>query len=246
VGGEPPGSIAVSIDRLGAPLRGRSPRPAELMDGAAVARRLLDETRERAAAVHDIRGRAPALATVLVGDDPASHTYVKMKVKRCRAVGIDSVRHDLLSSTSTVEAVELVQRLVADPMVAVILVQHPMPPHVDERAVFEAISLAKDVDGVTAGSFLSMANGGDVGFASCTPAGIIALLDAYQVQIAGQHAVVIGRSAILGKPAAMLLLGRDATVTICHSKTCDLPHLVAEAEHCCRGRGALAPGADPR
>jgi methylenetetrahydrofolate dehydrogenase (NADP+) / methenyltetrahydrofolate cyclohydrolase len=206
--------------------------PAELMDGASVARRLLADTQMRAAGVSERRGRAPVLATVLIGDDPASHTYVRMKVNRCRQVGIDSVRHHLLSSMSTEQAVDLVRRLVADPTIDGILVQHPMPQHINERAVFEAISPEKDVDGVTAASFLSMANGAGAraGFSSCTPAGIMALLDVYQVPIAGQHAVVVGRSAILGKPSAMLLLGRDATVTICHSKTTNLGHFVAGAD----------------
>jgi 5,10-methylene-tetrahydrofolate dehydrogenase/methenyl tetrahydrofolate cyclohydrolase len=116
---------------------------------------------------------------------------------------------NLPPSTSTKQAVELVRQLVVDRLIDGILVQHPMPPHIDERAVFEAISVDKDVDGVTAGSFLSMANGVAAGFGSCTPEAIMALLDAYQVPIAGWHAVVFGRSAILGKPAALLLFGRD-------------------------------------
>ena len=203
--------------------------PAELMNGSAVAQQILHTTSTRAAAFERQHGRSPALATVLVGDDPASHTYVRMKVDRCRKVGIRSVRHDLVESTSTAKAEELVARLSADPAVDGILVQHPMPSHIDERRVFDAIAPGKDVDGVTSASFAAMSFG-EPGFASCTPAGIIALLDAYQVRIAGQHAVVVGRSAILGKPVAMLLLGRDATVTICHSRTQDLSALVATAD----------------
>jgi methylenetetrahydrofolate dehydrogenase (NADP+)/methenyltetrahydrofolate cyclohydrolase len=203
--------------------------PAELMNGSAVAQQILHTTATRAAAFERQHGRSPALATVLVGDDPASHTYVRMKVDRCRKVGIRSVRHDLVESTSTAKAEELVARLSADPAVDGILVQHPMPSHIDERRVFDAIAPGKDVDGVTSASFAAMSIG-EPGFASCTPAGIIALLDAYQVRIAGQHAVVVGRSAILGKPVAMLLLGRDATVTICHSRTQDLSALVATAD----------------
>ena len=204
--------------------------PAALMDGAAVARRSLDDTRTRVSAYRETSGRTPRLATVLVGDDPASHTYVRMKVNRCRQVGIDSLRRDLPAESTTAQVVEAVDALVADESVDGILVQHPMPAHIDERVVFDAISRGKDVDGVTANAFLDMANGIEETFAACTPAGIVALLDAYEVPIAGKHVVVIGRSPILGKPAAMLLLGRDATVTICHSKTRGLSQFVSEAD----------------
>jgi methylenetetrahydrofolate dehydrogenase (NADP+)/methenyltetrahydrofolate cyclohydrolase len=203
---------------------------AALMDGTAVARRSLDDTRTRVSAYRETTGRTPRLATVLVGDDPASHTYVRMKVNRCRQVGIDSLRRDLPAESTTAQVVETVDELVADESVDGILVQHPMPAHIDERAVFDAISRGKDVDGVTANAFLDMANGQEETFAACTPAGIVALLDAYEVPIAGKHVVVIGRSPILGKPAAMLLLGRDATVTICHSKTRGLSQFVSEAD----------------
>ena len=204
--------------------------PAALMDGAAVARRSLDDTRSRVSAYRETSGRTPRLATVLVGDDPASHTYVRMKVNRCRQVGIDSLRRELPAESTTAQVVATVDDLVADDDVDGILVQHPMPAHIDERAVFDAISRGKDVDGVTANAFLDMANGQEGTFAACTPAGIVALLDAYEVPLAGKHVVVIGRSPILGKPAAMLLLGRDATVTICHSKTRGLSHFVSEAD----------------
>lgn len=198
---------------------------AELMDGTAVARQILQQTAERAAEVEQRSGRAPSLATVLIGADPASHTYVKMKVNRSRAAGIRSIRHDLPHETTTPAAVELVTALSDDPAVDGILVQHPMPDHIDERQVFDAISPFKDVDGVTGASFAAMAMS-EPGFASCTPAGIMALLDAYHVPVEGSHAVVIGRSAILGKPVAMLLLGRNATVTICHSRTRNLQQIV--------------------
>ena len=203
---------------------------AALIDGAAVARQSLEKTRERVASLHRSAGRVPKLATVLVGDDPASHTYVRMKVNRCRQVGIESLRRELPESSTTAEVIEAVEELAADDAVDGILVQHPMPGHIDERAVFDAIGRGKDVDGVTAGSFSDMAEGVAEGFASCTPAGILALLDAYQVPIAGKHVVVVGRSAILGRPAAMMLLARDATITICHSKTRDLARFVSEAD----------------
>ena len=204
--------------------------PAALMDGAALARRSLDETKERVARVHLSSGRPPKLATVLVGDDPASHTYVRMKVNRCQQVGIASLRRDLPESSTTADVVDVVADLVADAEVDGILVQHPMPDHIDERAVFDAISRGKDVDGVTVGSAADLSEGGEEGFDSCTPAGIIALLDAYEVPIAGKHVVVVGRSAILGRPAAMMLLARDATITICHSKTRGLAQFVSEAD----------------
>ncbi len=195
-----------------------------------MAQRLLDETRDRVAAYRVATGRTPRLATVLVGDDPASQTYIRMKVNRCRQVGMDSVRRDLPVHCTTSDVVGVVEDLVADDEIDGILVQHPMPAHIDERSVFAAISQGKDVDGVTPGCSSGAAAGTEDGFASCTPAGIVALLDAYQVPIAGKHVVVVGRSAILGKPAAMMLLGRDATVTICHSKTRGLALFVSEAD----------------
>jgi len=202
---------------------------AIMMDGVPLAQQILQETGLRAAQFDRLTGRAPALATVLVGDDPASRTYVRMKTNRCRSVGIDSVRHDLPTDASTDQVLDLVTRLADDGVIDGILVQHPMPAHINERQVFDAIRPVKDVDGVTSASFMAMAMGGP-GFASCTPAGIMALLDAYQVPLAGHHAVVVGRSPILGKPAAMLLLGRDATVTICHSRTQHLNEVVGTAD----------------
>lgn len=200
-----------------------------VMDGTAVANRILNETRDRAAKFERSHGRKPCLATVPVGDDPASHTYVRMKANRCRTTGLDSQRHHLPQTACTTQAVELVTELARDNAVDGILVQHPMPAQIDERQVFEAITPDKDVDGVTHASFSAMALGG-TGFQSCTPGGIIALLDAYGVEPAGQHAVVIGRSPILGKPIGMLLLARDATVTYCHSKTTNLSAVIATAE----------------
>lgn len=202
---------------------------ATVIDGTAVAKRILDETRQRAAKFERSHGRKPCLATVLVGDDPASHTYVRMKGNRCRTTGLDSRHHQLPQTASTCQVVELVTELAHDDAIDGILVQHPMPAQIDEREVFEAITPDKDVDGVTLTSFSAMALGGR-GFQSCTPGGIMRLLDAYDVDPAGQHAVVIGRSPILGKPVGMLLLGRDATVTYCHSKTTNLSAVVAAAD----------------
>jgi methylenetetrahydrofolate dehydrogenase (NADP+) / methenyltetrahydrofolate cyclohydrolase len=202
---------------------------ATLIGGQTIARRVLDATAERAARFQRVHGRRPCLAAVLVGNDPASDTYVRMKANRCAEVGIESRRVNLAASTTTEQLVDLLRGLSADRMVDGILLQHPTPAHVDERAAFDAILPGKDVDGVTGASFAAMAFG-TPGFASCTPAGIMHLLDAYDVPLSGRRAVVIGRSAILGKPVGMLLLAQDATVTYCHSRTVDLAAHIAEAD----------------
>ncbi len=202
---------------------------ATIMDGHRVAQDLLDATAKRAAEVRRSRGRKPCLATVLVGDDPASRTYVRMKTNRCAQNGLDSRHVELPATATTAEVVDAIGALSADPGVDGILVQHPVPRGVDERAAFEAIAPAKDVDGVTGASFAAMAFGLP-GPVSCTPGGILRLLDAYDVELSGTHAVVVGRSPILGRPVGMLLLGRDATVTYCHSRTADLAAHVASAD----------------
>ncbi|MFC7264329.1 bifunctional 5,10-methylenetetrahydrofolate dehydrogenase/5,10-methenyltetrahydrofolate cyclohydrolase [Streptomyces lutosisoli] len=202
---------------------------AQLMDGAGLARRIVEETAKRAAGLKDRTGMAPCLATVLVGEDPASVTYVRMKQNRCRKAGIESRHVALPAGTTTAELVDTLTALSADPTVHGILLQHPVGPHIDERAAFEAIAPDKDVDGVTLSSYSAMSFGLP-GFVSCTPGGIMRLLDEYDVDPAGKRAVVVGRSAILGKPVGMLLLGRDATVTYCHSRTTDLSSVVREAD----------------
>ncbi|GII82337.1 bifunctional protein FolD [Sphaerisporangium siamense] len=204
-------------------------RTARLMDGTRLAARIIETS---SAAAEDVRrrtGTAPCLATVLVGEDPASVTYVRMKRARCEKAGIRSRHVALPASVGTGDLVQAITELSQDPGVHGILLQHPVGPHIDERAAFEAIAPEKDVDGVTMHSFAAMGFGLP-GFASCTPAGIMRLLDEYGVDLAGKHAVVVGRSAILGKPAGMLLLGRDATVTYCHSRTADLPSIVRQAD----------------
>lgn len=202
---------------------------ARLMDGTALARRIVGETAQKAAALADRTGTPPCLATVLVGEDPASVTYVRMKQNRCRKAGIDSRHVALPARTGTEELVGTLRSLSRDPAVHGILLQHPVGEHIDERAAFEAIAPEKDVDGVTSASFAAMSFGLP-GFVSCTPGGILRLLDAYGVDLAGKRAVVVGRSAILGRPVGMLLLARDATVTYCHSRTADLPSVLREAD----------------
>ncbi|MEV8539734.1 bifunctional 5,10-methylenetetrahydrofolate dehydrogenase/5,10-methenyltetrahydrofolate cyclohydrolase [Streptomyces sp. NPDC051572] len=202
---------------------------ARLMDGSALARRIVEDTAKKAADLTERTGTAPCLATVLVGADPASVTYVRMKQNRSRKAGIESRHVELPATTTTAELVGTLDELSADPTVHGILLQHPMGEHIDERAAFEAIAAEKDVDGVTFASFASMSFGLP-GFVSCTPGGIMRLLDEYDVDPSGKRAVVVGRSAILGKPAGMLLLARDATVTYCHSRTRDLSAVVREAD----------------
>jgi methylenetetrahydrofolate dehydrogenase (NADP+) / methenyltetrahydrofolate cyclohydrolase len=202
---------------------------ARLMDGVALSRKILEASSLRAEAFADHAGRRPCLAAVLVGNDPASITYVKMKQNRCARTGVESRLLELPETATTRAVVDAIRGLSDDPSVDGILLQHPVPEGVDERAAFEAISPLKDVDGVTKDSFASMSFGLP-GFASCTPAGIIRLLDAYDVDLSGKHAVVLGRSPILGKPVGMLLLARDATVTFCHSRTQQLADVVRTAD----------------
>ncbi|MFF8905691.1 bifunctional 5,10-methylenetetrahydrofolate dehydrogenase/5,10-methenyltetrahydrofolate cyclohydrolase [Streptomyces olivaceoviridis] len=202
---------------------------ARLMDGTAPARRIVEDTAKKAAALTERTGTAPCLATVLVGEDPASVTYVRMKQTRSRKAGIESRHVALPATTTTDELVTTLRELSADPGVHGILLQHPVGDHIDERAAFEAIGPEKDVDGVTFASFAAMSFGLP-GFVSATPGGILRLLDEYGVDPAGKRAVVVGRSAILGKPVGMLLLARDATVTYCHSRTRELSAVVREAD----------------
>jgi len=202
---------------------------AELMDGKTLSREIVSSAAKRAAGLTAATGRPPCLATVIVGDDPASVTYVRMKRNRSKTAGIESVHVGLPEETTTEELVEVIGGLSADPNVHGILLQHPVPAHIDERAAFEAIAPHKDVDGVTMHSFAAMAFG-EPGFASATPGAIMRLLDAYHVDPTGKHAVVIGRSPILGKPVGMMLLARNATVTYCHSRTVDLPSITRTAD----------------
>jgi methylenetetrahydrofolate dehydrogenase (NADP+) / methenyltetrahydrofolate cyclohydrolase len=194
--------------------------PAELMNGTELSREIVAGAAKRAAEL-TAAGTTPCLATVIVGEDPASVTYVRMKQSRSGKAGIASRHVALPEETTTQQLVDEISDLSADPDVHGILLQHPVPEHIDERAAFEAIAPHKDVDGVTMHSFAAMAFG-EPGFASATPGAIMRLLDAYNVDPSGKHAVVIGRSPILGKPVGMLLLGRNATVTYCHSRTRDL------------------------
>lgn len=204
--------------------------PAQILDGKALAKKTEQELAQRVA---DLKarsnGQAPILATILVGDDPASATYVKMKGNACQRIGMESLRIELPASTSTDELLAKIDELNNDPNVHGILLQHPVPEQIDERRCFDAISLEKDVDGVTCLGFGRMSMGEEA-YGCATPKGIMRLLEAYDIELEGKHAVVVGRSAILGKPMAMMLLGANATVTICHSRTKNLPELVRQAD----------------
>jgi methylenetetrahydrofolate dehydrogenase (NADP+)/methenyltetrahydrofolate cyclohydrolase len=202
---------------------------AKILDGKALAKEFEATLRARVENIIANTGKVPVLATILVGDDPASHTYVNMKATACKRVGMESMRLLLPESTSTAELLLQIQELNANPNVHGILLQHPVPRHIDERLCFDAIDVRKDVDGVTSQGFGLMAMGIPA-YGSATPAGIMTLLKNNCVEIAGKHAVVVGRSAILGKPMAAMLLNADATVTVCHSKTRDLQAIVAQAD----------------
>ncbi len=203
---------------------------ALVLDGKALAAKSEAELQERVARLKEKSGgKTPILATILVGDDPASATYVRMKGNACRRVGMESLAIELPSDTSTEQLLDKIDELNANPDVHGILLQHPTPPQIDERACFDAIDLAKDVDGVTCLGFGRMAMG-EPAYGCATPQGIMRTLEAYEVELEGKHAVVVGRSPILGKPMAMMLLNENATVTICHSRTRDLPELVRQAD----------------
>ncbi|CAH1195345.1 Bifunctional protein FolD protein [Paenibacillus allorhizoplanae] len=199
-----------------------------ILDGNRVATDMKEALKGR---INQLAGKGiiPCLATILVGGDPSSATYVKMKGNACKRLGIRSIRIELPEHTSTADLIAEIQKLNVDPSVHGILLQHPVPHHIDERAAFEAIGIEKDVDGVTTLGFAQNAFG-FANFPSCTPAAILAIMDYYRISMEGKHAVVIGRSPILGKPVSMMLLNRNATVTTCHSKTANLEEMIRLAD----------------
>ena len=204
--------------------------PAIVLDGKTLSQQTEAELGARVAAIRSRSGgQIPILATILVGDDPASATYVRMKQNACKRVGMESIAVEMPASTTTAELLATIRDLNANPRCHGILLQHPVPAQIDERACFDAIELAKDVDGVTCLGFGRMAMG-EHAWGSATPAGIMRLLEAYEIPLAGRHAVVVGRSPILGKPMALMLLNANCTVTICHSRTQDLAQHVSRAD----------------
>ncbi len=202
---------------------------ALILDGKAIAKRTETELSSRVTTLKEKTGQTPILATILVGDDPASATYVKMKGNACERIGMGSLKVTLPSETTTNELLDKIQELNTDPNVHGILLQHPVPSHIDERVCFDAISLEKDVDGVTCWGYGRMAMGEEA-YGCATPKGIMRLLEAYNLPLAGKHAVVVGRSPILGKPMAAMLLNANATVTICHSRTKGLENHIRNAD----------------
>ncbi len=201
---------------------------SKILDGKALAQLAEEDIKVSVSKLKE-KGITPTLATILVGLDPASATYVKMKQNACARLGMDSIAVELSKDTTTEELLEAIEKLNADSNVHGILLQHPVPSQINERQCFDAISVEKDVDGVTCIGFGQMTMGENA-FGSCTPAGIMRMLEHYEVEISGKNAVVVGRSPILGKPMAMMLLNKNATVTICHSRTANLQEHIQNAD----------------
>ena len=201
---------------------------AIILDGKELSKISEESIKERVSKLSE-KGIKPTLATVLVGNDPASETYVKMKRNTCARVGMESIAVELSESTSTEELLKTIHNLNDDKNVHGILLQHPVPSQIDERLCFDAIDISKDVDGVTCLGFGNMSMGIDA-YGSCTPAGIIRLIEHYQIDVQGLNAVVVGRSPILGKPMSMMLLNLNATVTICHSRTQNIENIIKNAD----------------
>ncbi|MFW5728723.1 MAG: tetrahydrofolate dehydrogenase/cyclohydrolase catalytic domain-containing protein, partial [Spirochaetota bacterium] len=200
-----------------------------VLDGRRLAKEIEADLSRRVEGLVASLRRTPALATILVGDDPASATYVRMKGNACRRVGLESRKLELGADATTAEVIATIEELNTDPSVYGILLQHPVPDQVDERACFDAIAPEKDVDGVTSLGFGRMAMGVPA-YPSATPGGIMRMLAHYGITLEGAHAVIIGRSPILGKPLAQLMLNANATVTVCHSRTRNLPEVVRTAD----------------
>jgi len=202
--------------------------PSKILDGKTLAKLAEEDIKANVSKLKE-SGITPTLATILVGVDPASATYVKMKQNACARLGMESIAVELSKDTSTEELLETIEKLNQDSSVHGILLQHPVPSQINERKCFDAINVEKDVDGVTCLGFGQMTMGEEA-FGSCTPAGIMRLLEHYKVEISGKKAVVVGRSPILGKPMAMMLLNENATVTICHSRTENLQEHIQNAD----------------
>ncbi len=200
-----------------------------VLDGKAFAEKNKAELLEKVSKLKNDRGRPPSLAAILVGDDPASRTYVSMKEKACNELGIKTITHKISESSTTDEILLLIDELNADKAIDGILLQHPVPKHINEIECFNRIKLDKDVDGVTTMGFGNLTMGLDA-FGSCTPLGIMRLIKAYNIECEGKLALVVGRSQILGKPMVSMLLNANATTITAHSKTKNLDELLAVAD----------------
>jgi len=200
-----------------------------ILDGRVLAKEIRIDLRKRVAKIIEKTGEKPVLATILVGDYPPSVQYVESKGKDCERIGMSSLKVHLPETSTTEEVINEIEKLNANDNVSGILLQHPVPGHIDEQKCFNSIAFSKDTDGVNIASFGAMAMGLD-GFKCATALAIMSILKRYEIETSGKNAVVIGRSPILGKPVAMLLLNADATVTICHTKTKDLPEITRRAD----------------
>ena len=200
----------------------------QVIDGKKISQEIKDELKEKAAAMAK-EGKKVALAVIQVGNDPASSVYVRNKKKACEYIGIESLSYELPEETTEEELVALIEKLNADTKVNGILVQLPLPKHINEEKIIQTISPDKDVDGFHMQNVGALCTGGK-GYVSCTPLGIITLLMRSRIEIAGKRCVVMGRSNIVGKPMAMLLLRENGTVTICHSKTQDMKEITKQAD----------------
>ena len=196
-----------------------------ILDGTSLSKTTEKEFSERIQTIERKCGFVPILATILVGSDPSSTTYVKMKGNACERVGMKFLKVELPEDTSTEDLLKTIKELNKNPEIHGILLQHPVPSQINERSCFDAIEINKDVDGVTCLGFGNMSMGENA-YGSCTPQGIMRMLEYYNVKITGKHAVIVGRSPILGKPMAMMLLNKNATITICHSKTKNLSEII--------------------
>ncbi len=201
-----------------------------VMDGKTLAGQVEKELAERVAQVKEKSGgETPILATILVGGDPSSATYVKMKGNACKRVGMESMKIALPEETSTEKLLSEIRKLNDNPNVHGILLQHPVPPQINERICFDEIALEKDVDGVSSLGFGRMSMN-EFAYGSATPTGIMRLLRHYEIPIEGKHAVIVGRSPILGKPMAMMLMNANATITVCHSRTVNLEGIIKQGD----------------
>lgn len=202
---------------------------AQLIDGKVLAQTIREQIAKDVIELHGRSGIRPGLAAILVGDDPASHLYVKNKQKACDAAGIYVDEHKLPASTTQGELLALIEKVNGDQKVHGILVQLPLPKHIDSKVILDAVSPLKDADGFHPYNMGRLVEGMAM-FTPCTPKGVIKMIESTGVSIEGKRAVVVGRSNIVGKPAALLLMHRNATVTVCHSKTMDLPGVCREAD----------------
>ena len=203
--------------------------PAQILDGLATAKQIREEIKTDVEKLTAETGVTPHLAVIIVGTDPASQVYVNMKKKAALAAGMLSTVHELPENSSQEQVVEIVKQFSADPNVHGVMVQHPVPKHLDEQEILDTVSPLKDVDGISRYSLGSLMTGDPI-FVSATPAGIIELLDRYNIPIQGQHAVIVGRSIILGKPVALYLMNRHATISVCHTRTKDLAEMTRQAD----------------